>query len=152
MATGMHGRFGDWYGTWRGPIELRAGSAGIMRLEIKPYFGGSTAEVHAIATDANGETLQVGFGYWWIGDDGLARSSIYGEQIGFTTMTEQPDDPDVLAFSGPYADGGTLTLLYALSGGVLQLTASVLEGYNDPTGVRTVARLRRVEPRRLSRP
>lgn len=145
----MHGKFGDWYGTWRGPIEFRSGPAGTMQLKIKPCFAGSAAEVHAVATDAGGEVLQLGFGYWWIGDDGLARFTIYGDAVGFTTLTEQPDDPDVLAFSGPFPDGGTLMLLYSLTGSELLLSASVLEGYNDAGRTRTIARMRRVEPRKV---
>lgn len=125
-------------------MEMAEGREGVMQLDITPIFDGDALEVSALMVDSTGQVLMArGIGFWSLERDGRVCCVIYGGRIGFTELQEAPDDPDVLALSGPLGDGRTLTVLYSQHDGGLQMTSSTSEGYKGSVSVRNIGQLRR---------
>jgi hypothetical protein len=132
-------------GTWRGPITLDSGWQGIFETSFTPYFEGAMIEVNGRSFDpATGESYTWGLGQVALDEAGRVVWRSFHSRIGFSTMREVDDDPDVLTLKGPLAGNREMIVCWQLDGDELQLTVSALEQAAGATEPHTVTRLRRV--------
>lgn len=139
-------RFREWLGYWRGPAEFEDGVPGLIEMRISQHFEGELIQIEAKSFDlATGATHQIGCGLLATGPDGLVRESLFGDRVGFVSLTETPDDEAVLSLQGPVPGGMSMSIGFHLDEGELVFTSHVGQGVPDTDArYRAVARLTRI--------
>ena len=146
MANRLIDRFGNWLGFWRGPAEFEDEVPGLIEMRISPHFEGELFQIDATSFDLQtGATRQIGCGLLAMGPDGLIRDSLFGDRIGFVSLTETPDDEAVLSLQGPAPGGMTMSIGLHMDEDELVFTSRVGHDVPDASGrFRAVARLTRI--------
>jgi len=145
MHSRLMERFGSWLGVWRGPAELEDGRKGIAEFRLSPYFEGQLIEVEGLSIDAeSGESQSWGIAHVVLDASGRAVWRQFNRRIGFCTLHESPDDPEVLTVRGALPGGREMVVNWQVQGDELFLTVAALEASGNEPGRRTTSRMCRV--------